>query len=254
MQLLTLNIWGGKLLEPLLQFVSEQATATDVFCFQEMYRAPHDQLISRDMHADLFGLISQKLPNHQGFFAPHLRGYDLSGKVGFKLESGLAIFVRKTFKVDECSDFFIFRNGFDLENNDIATIPRNLQYLKFATPDKNYLISHFHGLWFPKTKLDTEDRLKQSQTIRHFLDSRPEAKLLCGDFNLLPTTQSVQILEQGMTNLITKYKIPTTRNRHYQREEKHADYVLVSPEITDLSCEALNVEVSDHLPVKVEFK
>jgi hypothetical protein len=34
------NLWGGLALDPLLQFVREQAPHTDLFCFQEAIAAP----------------------------------------------------------------------------------------------------------------------------------------------------------------------------------------------------------------------
>ena len=42
MKLITLNTWGGKLLNPLLEFVRKYSQDVDIFCFQEMYRAPFD--------------------------------------------------------------------------------------------------------------------------------------------------------------------------------------------------------------------
>lgn len=43
--------------------------------------------------------------------------------------------------------------------------------------------------------------------FKDFLSKRDEAKILCGDFNLLPTTTGMKLLEAGMRNLITEYHI-----------------------------------------------
>ena len=253
MKLITLNIWGGKLYNSLLSFVTDYSEKIDVFCFQEVYRAPRDKLISRDMHADIFGEIAQNLKDHRGFFAPHLKGYDLGGKVDFELEAGLALYIRKDIRVQECKDFFIYRDGLELLHDDIQTIPRNIQYISFTIDNKTYLVAHFHGIWYPKTKVDTDDRVKQAQKIKVFLSKRKEKKILCGDFNLLPSTKSMDILEKGMTNLIKEYDIKTTRTKHYEREEKHADYVLVSSDFTVQNFGAIDTVVSDHLPLLLEF-
>jgi endonuclease/exonuclease/phosphatase family metal-dependent hydrolase len=132
-------------------------------------------------------------------------------------------------------------------------MPRNLQYVSISVNNKKYLICHFHGIWYPKTKIDTDERIQQSHIIKNFLSKREEAKILCGDFNLLPTANSMKLLEAGMRNLITEYHVPTTRNQHYEREEKQADYVLVSNDITIQQFRVLDVEVSDHLPLLMEF-
>ena len=253
MKLITLNIWGGTLHDPLLSFVEDYSEKVDIFCFQEVYQAHLDKLISRGMHADIYGEIAKKLTSHTGYFAPHLKSYDLGGKVDFDLKAGLTIYIRKNIEVSECKDLFIYRDGLELLHDDIQTVPRNLQYISFKSNDNNYLISHFHGIWYPKTKVDTDDRIKQVRKMKGFLSERKERKILCGDFNLLPATKSMNILEEGMVNLIKEYDIKTTRNKHYQREEKHADYVLISPDITVRKFTVVDTIVSDHLPLFLEF-
>lgn len=253
MKLLTLNIWGGKLFNPLLEFVKEYSNQVDIFCFQEVYHAPSDRLIAKRMHSDIFGQIENILKNHKGYFAMHLKKTDLGGQVKFPLEFGLAIFIKRNIKVIGCKDIFIYREGFKLLNNDIASIPRNLQHISFTINKKDYIVCSFHGIWYPKTKVDTKDRIKQSHKIKEFLSTRKEAKILCGDFNLLPNTQSMKILEENMRNLIKEYNIPTTRNKQYKGKEKHADYILVSPDVKIKQFKVINIEVSDHLPLLLEF-
>ncbi|KKQ36676.1 MAG: hypothetical protein US54_C0059G0007 [Candidatus Roizmanbacteria bacterium GW2011_GWA2_37_7] len=135
------------------------------------------------MHANIYGEVEKNLSNHKGYFATHLTGNDLNGTVNFPLESGLAIFIKKDIKVNESKEIFIYRSGTDLLHDDITSIPRNLQYISFSVNSKNYLIGHFHGIWFPKSKEDTEDRIRQSQKIQDFFAKRTEIKILCGDFN-----------------------------------------------------------------------
>lgn len=253
MKLITVNSWGGKLFDPFIKFIKEYSQQVDIFCFQEMYRSPTDKLISREMHSNIYGEIKKSLPSHQGYFATHLTERDLGGKVSFPLEGGLAIFINSEIKVNECKDIFIYRQGTALLNDDITTIPRNLQYISFSKENKDYLIGHFHGIWFPKSKEDTEDRIQQARKIKEFLSKRKEEKILCGDFNLLPNTKSMQILEEGMKNLIKEYNILTTRNRYYEREEKHADYVLISSGIGIKQFGIIDIEISDHLPLLFEF-
>lgn len=205
------------------------------------------------MHADIYGELAKNLPQHTGYFAPHLQNYDLGGKVDFDLKAGLAIYIKRNIEVKECKDIFIYRDGIELLANDITTIPRNLQYISFTVNNNNYLISHFHGIWYPKTKIDTTDRVKLVQKIKEFLSKSEARKILCGDFNLLPTTKSMKILEEGMVNLISKYAIKTTRNKHYKRKEKHADYVLVSPNTIVEQFTVIDKLVSDHLPLLLKF-
>lgn len=63
----------------------------------------------------------------------------------------------------------------------------------------------------------------------------------------------MQIIEKGMNNLIRTHNIDSTRTSLYSKEEKYADYVLISPEIVVKNFERLSDEVSDHSPLFLEF-
>jgi endonuclease/exonuclease/phosphatase family metal-dependent hydrolase len=82
----------------------------------------------------------------------------------------------------------------------------------------------------------------------------PPSRILCGDFNLLPNTDSLTILEQGMRNLIKEYPVTSTRSRFYEKPDKFADYILVSPEVVVEDFQVLDEAVSDHLPLLLEFR
>ena len=76
---------------------------------------------------------------------------------------------------------------------------------------------------------------------------------MCGDFNLLPNTQSLAILEEGMRNLIKEFGITSTRSELYTKSEKYADYILTSPDIAVHDFKVFSDTISDHLPLMVEF-
>jgi len=78
-------------------------------------------------------------------------------------------------------------------------------------------------------------------------------KILCGDFNLNPNTQSVSILDRGMKNLIKNFKITSTRSSLYKKDEKFADYMIVSNGINIVNFKVKEDLVSDHLPLYLEF-
>lgn len=78
-------------------------------------------------------------------------------------------------------------------------------------------------------------------------------KILCGDFNLRPDTESIQILEKGMNNLILLHRINSTRTNLYTKEEKFSDYIFISYDIKTLSFEIYNEIVSDHAPLSLIF-
>ena len=85
------------------------------------------------------------------------------------------------------------------------------------------------------------------------MDKQDGKKILVGDFNLNINTKSLTILEKKMINLIKKYNIQTTRNKHFPGSEKFADYTFVSPDIKIRSFQVPHTEVSDHLPMILQF-
>lgn len=118
-------------------------------------------------------------------------------------------------------------------------------------------ILNVHGLWNGKGKTDTPERIEQSRRIRNFMDSVKGRQIICGDFNLLPETESLSILEEGMRNLVKEYNVASTRTSLYTRAEtsgKFADYIFVSPDITILDFTVLPDEVSDHSPLYLEIE
>src|SRR3989344_7675146 len=217
MKLICLNLWGGKVYNPLIKFIAENSSDTDIFCFQEVFNTPTQNFEHSGYRLNLFQEITKVLTEFQGFYAPTQNHYVfLSGFVDFELSYGLAIFVKKNIKVIENGDFFVFRerNGVD-PNNLSYTLPRNVQYIKFISKDKLITVCNFHGIWFPGPKIDIPSRIEQSKKINSFLGKLTGEKILCGDFNLDINTQSLNILEKKMKNLVKEYPISTTRSKLY---------------------------------------
>ncbi len=238
MKLITLNTWGGRVREPFLQFITDKSAEIDVFCFQEIYsqaEGKETQEEYKNDNLDLFGELSNILKEtHTGYFSPALSDY-----------YGLATFVRNGLNVSDHGDTTIF-NGI---TGNYSQHRRNLQYTKID----NTLVCNIHGLWNGQGKTDTPDRIEQSHNIQKFLQGRSEKIVLCGDFNLLPDTESMSILEKDLVNLIKKFNITNTRSQLYTKSEKFADYILVSPSIEVRSFEVLPDVVSDHLALQLDF-
>lgn len=257
MKLISLNVWGGKLYQPLINFIKQHSKDTDVFCFQEVFHTTSGINEQLGFRINLYEEISKILNTHQGYFAPTLDNYIVGGFqpnfINFNLSSGLAIFINQNIKVASHKDVFVFghRNSFNLK--DLNGLPRNIQFINIILENKKFSIFNMHGIWVKGTKDDTSSRISQSKQIVELLDKEDCEKILCGDFNLNPDTQSVKILETKMINLIKKYNIPTTRNKFFPGEEKFADYTFVSNGINVKNFQVPNIELSDHLPMILEF-
>ncbi|RUR19652.1 endonuclease/exonuclease/phosphatase family protein [Legionella sp. km535] len=241
MKLITLNIWGGHLRNPLLKFIHNNRDI-DIFCLQEVYYNAHRTLADkeREISFNIFSDLQRLLPNHYAIFKPAVENV-----------YGIAILIKNNIDIISEGEINIHQKqhypGIG-HNHD-----RNLQWIECEINYKPYSILNVHGLWNGKGKKDTPERLNQSHRIRQFMDTLNTPKILCGDFNLRPDTESMHILEEGMINLVKTNNIRSTRTRFYTKEEKFADYILTSPEIKINQFRVMDDEVSDHSPLLLDF-
>lgn len=252
MKLITLNIWGGKVFEPLMEFFQTHSRDIDIFCLQEVYKSNTPNPISLEARANVFNELEMILPDFHGFYAPIQDGYDYLNKVDFSISFGLAIFVKKELEVKSVGDVFVYRYRNSREK-DNSTMGRNLQHVRINVK-KTFTVFNLHGLWNGGPKTDTQDRIEQSKKVKSELDSVLDSKILCGDFNLLPDTQSIKIVEEGMRNLVKETGVTSTRTSYYKKDPKFADYILVSPDVKVNEFKVLPDEVSDHSPLMLDFE
>lgn len=241
MELITLNIWGGHVTGPLLEFIKSYR-AIDIFCFQEVYHNAPYKISDEDraVNLNIFSAIQDLLPNHSGFFKQVVSNI-----------YGLGIFVKNHIEILEEGEVPIHHNPNYPGRG--PTHSRNLQWVKCRSGQQIYFILNVHGLWNGQGKTDNQERIAQSQRIREFMNTLNAPIILCGDFNLKPDTESMKILETGMINLIKTHQITSTRTSWYPKPEKFADYILISPDITLNKFAVLKDEVSDHSPLFLNF-
>jgi endonuclease/exonuclease/phosphatase family metal-dependent hydrolase len=162
--------------------------------------------------------------------------------------------VSKKLNVTEEGDVFVYKQRGFIPEGDVGTHARNIQYVTVETSNGPFTVINFHGLWNGKGKTDTEDRINQSRNILAFTQKLNGEHILCGDFNLLPDTESLKLFErEGLRNLVKEYKISSTRTSFYTKPEKHADYMFVTKGVQVKEFTVLPDEVSDHAPLLVEI-
>lgn len=260
MKLISLNTWGGKVFEPLMDFIIQHSGNTDIFCLQEIYNTNSPVKSYHHIRANLLAELIKILPDFQSTYSVEFRGYDsCPDSVNFDLTVGKAIFSKDSLKILLRGELLISgdKGGKALKSN-FSNLPITLQFVDIDINGKLLTIANLHGTSFPGSKLDTLQRLEQSQKVLDFLNIKVGAKVLTGDFNLLPPTKSIQIFEKELRNLISEYKIERTRsdlNPYAIREDfqKHADYTFVSKDLKVKNFEVPNLKISDHLPMILEF-
>ena len=257
MKLLCLNLWGGRQGSLLTDYLKQESASTDIFCFQEVFDSPSELEKNDGARMHLWEELKILLPGFQGFFAESYSGWIDKTKVDFPVRTGQAIFVKRGLEVKETGNFYVYGDKNTKILSNFENEPKNVQYAKLLVLDKEILILNVHGKWHPGNKLDTPERIEQSKIILDFLKKFSCPKIVCGDFNLMPNTKSIAILEEAMENLISTYKITNTRNKISWEENKNiqhfADFTFVSPDVRIKSFRVPYNEVSDHLPMLLEF-
>src|SRR5688572_7653127 len=106
MKIVSLNVFGGRIHEPLMRFL-EKYRDVDVFCLQEVYHEAggKDTIWLDGTNFNTFSDLQQVLPDHTPHYHPHLEDW-----------WGLAMFVKKDIKISEVGEHFVYlHKGHNLE-------------------------------------------------------------------------------------------------------------------------------------------
>lgn len=256
MQIISLNTWGGQKYDALMEFVRSNMVDTDIFCFQEMTVSNDGPKVSHSTRTNLFKEIGGLLKDFVRESVSFESGFDEAGPVDFDLRWAQAIFVREGIEIVDFGSTIIHegdethRNEFDHRSI--------LQYVELEIDGKSVTVCNVHGVAYPGSKLDTPNRLRQSERIKKFTDEAKGLVILCGDFNLMPETESIRMLEDKLENLIITHRITSTRgslNQYFGTPEQQdfADYTFVSSGVTVERFSVPDARVSDHLPMILRF-
>ena len=217
--------------------MDKNSPTTDIFCLSEV-------------QPELFSKLE--------FMLPHFRGFYEVGRFDkvMGLTYGQAAFVKRGIEAQILGKVDTFRNVY----NDMGFA----MSLILTINKKPVYLMNVHGKARPGHKLDTPARARQSQKIINFLKSKEGPKIIGGDFNLMPSTYAVRLFEkEDYRNLIKDFEIKSTRNRLSWEQfasgpgfvrQYYADYVFVSPDVKVKNFEVPNVEISDHLPLILDFE
>jgi exonuclease III len=227
MKVVFLNTWNAKMLDGIAAFIKEQSADADVFCFQEAY-----------MKFNYF--CKGWLPDYR-----MISGYKHGGEEN---DFPQTVYVRDN--VDLLSSEFV------LEKEPGTGLGI---YMEIRTKSGIVHLCNFHGSARPGDKLDTPQRLSQSQGLIDFFKDKNGPRIIGGDFNLDAGSKSIKMFaDNGYRDLIKEFNIKTTRNHlawemYPKSKQYYSDYVFVSPEVKVQEFSVPENEISDHLPMILKF-
>ena len=265
MQIMCLNGWGGKLHSELLPYVA--SLTPDVLCLQEVVHSPEsdkDWLAYRDgdhilpQRANFFRDVCNALPDHVATFCPAAQGVLWDDKLSVPSLWGIATFIHKSFPVIGQVQGFVHK-GYSPSGYGDHPRSRSAHGVRLYDYKHNRPVSitHMHGLRDLNGKMDTPARIAQAQRLLDLsrqVSEIDDLSVICGDFNVEPESETLQILKSaGMTELVDDRGFKTTRNSHYNKPGKFADYMLINCQIEVQDFQVVyDPEVSDHCPLVIE--
>jgi endonuclease/exonuclease/phosphatase (EEP) superfamily protein YafD len=257
MKLLCLNTWGARRGEELFDFVAKYRQQTDFFCLQEIWysRQNRNSKLLKLQVVNQMQRLAEILEDFTPIFCPfetNVNNYDGSDPADTMF--GIAVFVRTSYLLESASEEWVYLKRNNLVGMDAKVLGRNIQQVGIQINGKVLNLFNFHGLWNGLGKKDTPERLEQSRKVVEFMQKFDNPKILCGDFNLEPETESLGIIKQGLRDLIKEYKISDTRTIHYEKSVRFADYVFVSNDVKVNNFEVLPEAVSDHAALFLDFE
>ena len=247
MKLITLNTWAGREKEAFEGFLKEHMAETDIFCFQEMfnnYDGSTGDYVNHDLgNGNILQETTDILIDFDQYFCPIAENV-----------YGIAIFLKKGINLIASGEVMLYENPDYDPADETNDHNRKMQWMHIQHGRKDVMIMNVHGHWDMRGKDDTPNRLQQSNIINDFIESvGMTPKIMVGDFNLNAQSESIKLLEKHFTNLIDKHGITSTRTVLYTGDDKHADYVFVSPEILVEDFKVMPDVVSDHAPLYLQF-
>lgn len=242
MKLMQLNMWGGKLLQPLLRLLAEEKP--DILCLQEA-------IDLKGTNARTFGTIEEVLA------ATHYAHHYFSPVFGFRImhhmgQLGNCIMSKYPF-VHTATTFTTGEYQPDLDTAESSADIRNFQHATFEHAGKLVNILNYHGCHVPGSKDGSAIITRQTQQVADYVKVLDGPVLLSGDLNLHPHSTSLKVLNDLLENLCLTHSVKTTRTPAAKRAEEVCDYIFVNDAVKVRTFAACDEMVSDHKALILEF-
>lgn len=250
-KVLTLNIWGGRLLYRAIEFI--KAEDPDIILLQEVFNGEDKNL---DFKYKSYKFLRQKLNlPHNAFMAAFIDTRSFK-----RIPQGNAIFSRFPIDNKRIIFFDIPFGEFNLEASDIQNgenqyIPMSMLRVDVRCDIKTLCAYSVHGIWGFDGK-DNDRRLTMSKTILDEIKDK-ENVILAGDFNVNPHTKTIENIEKHLQNVF-KNELVSTFNMNHKELPGYAtaivDMIFVSKSMKIINHYMPQVDISDHMPLVCELE
>ncbi len=266
MKLLSLNVAAFELNNKLVSsFLSKQNF--DIICLQEVAgkieESVNPDFISKDPIDEATKNLKYSTFGKTWLMRDfHLKNFH--GKANFDYDFGGLLkagnYFKTKFKIIHKANVFVQKSS-DIQVTDWTKWPNNqvkaVQVVDLELPNfKKLRVLNYHGIW-TKEKVGNEVTLKACKQILDLAKEVDYPTIIVGDFNLFPDTASMQVFYKDFASLVDTHNISTTRpksNELSNLKRNVVDFVLVSKDVKVNSFTVLDSDISDHLPLVLDFE
>ena len=255
MQLLNLNV-GVKLdnTEEVKDLLRKQNS--DICVLQECMNGIEDSCFP--MYQSKNDFIKLKQYPYSAFAPLYIAdGIKKDGKMtrdfGGKAEKGSLLLSKHNIK-DHANQFYYNEYRYECDETEFCQKDwcRSIQNAILDIDGNPLQIINVDGIW-NEGKIGDDRTLEQSR----FILSKVRTDIPCivvGDFNLLPHTESIHLLNEQLRNLIEEYQIESTERLEEEGiGESICDYIFVNDKVRVNNLEIIMDQVSDHFPLLLDF-
>lgn len=248
LKVIQVNIYRGKFLDKLVDFLC--AEQPDVVAMQEVSGGKVN--FWPDKTIDTFYHIKKAL-GLEGVVAPM---YRLRGDPS--AYEGNAVFARGNVRAQKVVRLSPYRQYAEVPwETEGPTMPRLALDLAVEISGRTFHVVCTHGAW-TKNPVDTPEKIRQTRLLADHLRTLNDAPfVLSGDFNMEPGSEVINIIDEVARNAVYGSAIKNTLNLRTHRAAatigsggKLVDFIYTSPHFRVERVEVLDVDVSDHLPVR----
>jgi endonuclease/exonuclease/phosphatase family metal-dependent hydrolase len=236
----------------------------DIVCLQEVMRPLESGVLPMYRSSETIVESLKKIYPYY-FFAPEWVAdmfYEPAGKpnriFGGMAEQGKLILSK--YPITHGYNYFYNKNyEFDRERRDFYQGNDHGRALQIANIDiagKIIQIANIHGT-YTKDKKDTERTMKQSEFVLEKMKINKLPAIILGDFNLLPDTRSIALVNNEYKNLIDIFKIKQTRSdkdSEFTSKRNVIDYVFADHAFDLKNLKIEENQISDHYPLIAELE
>lgn len=247
-------MWDGMRFSSIQTFLKENDF--DILTFQEVSGpGNHHGVIKCDIDcfAEIQNVLGQNYAGElieSGSFSSSPKAYE-----------GNVIFYKKTFKLLERNDLWLYKRStpFPVESNSYEDMGRAALHLVLEQNKQKLNVVTTHLAW-AKTSIEQPHQRKQNEKLINFMQNLSSPFILTGDFNINPEQPTIFDLEKMGKNLVKENNISNTIDPKNHRAWEvikpgfTVDYIFVSPDITAKNVAIVDADLSDHFGLQATLE